>query len=308
MGSRPFQPPPVSKSCYVGPPVFSGAHPLVLLLFALVLTPLATAGHGQIAQRPSATRPTIAAPAKIERRVPFKGGERLSYDISWSSFITATAATATITVSEKKPAYGSLAYYIAAEGRPTPFVALFYPLYYKADTWLDVYTLLPLRASVYSQERDRRQNRVTLFDQARGEARFEVQSTTAGSPGPGLLFDSAQSTPAVTMQLPPRTHDPLSAIFALRASPMKAGTRTLIPMTFNGNVYQVQVTIDRRESLRTSVGTLPAWRMTPVVLENGRESASFRGMTLWISDDARRLPLRMQVELPTGRFELTLKE
>jgi hypothetical protein len=107
--------------------------------------------------------------------VPFRTGERLSYDISWSSFITATAATATVAVREKRPAYGSVAYYIVAEGQPTPFLAAFYSLYYKADTWLDAYTLLPLRASIFSQERARRESEVTLFDQARRRARFEAQ-------------------------------------------------------------------------------------------------------------------------------------
>jgi hypothetical protein len=280
----------------------------VLLAVALALAPLATAEHGQTAQRPSAGHPPIAAPAKTERRVPFRVGEQLSYNISWSSFVTATAATATVTVREKKPAYGSVAYYIVAEGRPTPVVAIFYSLYYKVDTWLDAYTLLPLRASEYSQERGLRQNKVTLFDQARGRARFEVQSTTTNPAGSGLPFDSAQGRQAGTVQLPPQTQDPLSAIFALRASPMKAGTRTLMPVTFNGSVYQVQVTIDGRESLETAVGRLQAWRITPVMLESGGEVASPRGMTLWISDDARRLPLKMQVELPAGRFDLTLKE
>jgi hypothetical protein len=87
---------------------------------------------------------------------------------------------------------------------------------------------------------------------------------------------------------------------------MKAGTRTLTPVTFNGSVYQVQVTIDGRESLETAVGRLRAWRITPVMLESGRQVASPRGMTLWISDDARRLPLKMEVELPAGKFDLTL--
>jgi hypothetical protein len=78
-------------------------------------------------------------------------------------------------------------------------------------------------------------------------------------------------------------------------------------MTLNGVVYQLQVTIDGRESLRTAVGTSPAWRMTPVLLERGTPVASPRAMTLWISDDARRLPLKMQVEMAAGTFVLTIR-
>ncbi len=265
----------------VGRPVASA-----LLVAALaMLVPLS-------AQRPATPRGSQPA-AKAERGVPFRAGEQLSYDISWSGFITATAATATISVREKRPAYGSTAYYIVAEGRPARLVAMFYQLYYKADTWLDAYTLLPLRASIFSQEGSRRgTNKITLFDRKHGTARFEVQEGTSSS--------------ARNLKLPPQAQDPLAAVFALRATAPVAGTRLLMPMTFNGNVYQVRLTVERRETIATPLGTQAAWRIVPVVLEDGKPAASPRGMVIWLSADARRLPLKMQVELAAGRFELTL--
>jgi hypothetical protein len=259
-------------------------HLLVVIALLAALVPLS-------ARRVAPPR-TSPAPVRAERSVPFHVGEQLSYAITWSSFISATAATATITVREKRAAFGSVAYYIVAEGEPTRIVAMFYSLYYKADAWLDAYTLLPLRASVYSQEGSRRENKVTQFDRAHGTVRYEVQ---AGS-----------SSNARNLKVPPQTQDALSAVYALRATPLKAGTRLLMPMTFNGNLYEVQMTVERRESLKTALGTLPAWRITPVMLEDGKPAASPRGMVVWISDDVRRLPLKMQVELPAGRFELTM--
>ena len=47
--------------------------------------------------------------------------------------------------------------------------------------------------------------------------------------------------------------------------------------------------------------------LTPVLLERGTPVASPRAMTLWISDDARRLPLKMQVEMAAGTFVLTIR-
>ena len=80
------------------------------------------------------------APPRSERAVPFKVGETLTYDVSWSSYLT--AGTAVTTVKEKKPSYNSTAYYIVAEGRPTPLLSKLYTLYYKVDTLIDSYTLL----------------------------------------------------------------------------------------------------------------------------------------------------------------------
>src|SRR4051794_29953429 len=119
------------------------------------------------AQRPAAPagprsqRPAPRA-ASVERPVPFKVGETLTYDVSWSALIT--AGTAVVGVKEKRPSHNSTAYYIVAEGRPTTLLSRLYPVYYKLDTLLDTFTLLPQRASLYSQEGTRRSVRTTIFD------------------------------------------------------------------------------------------------------------------------------------------------
>src|SRR3954447_2135571 len=61
---------------------------------------------------------TGAGPTRAERAVPFGVGETLDYDVGWSSYLT--AGTATLSVREKKPSYGSTAYYVVAEGGATP--------------------------------------------------------------------------------------------------------------------------------------------------------------------------------------------
>src|SRR5687768_18577771 len=101
---------------------------------------------------------------KREHPVPFKPGEVLEFAIGWSTFVT--AGTATVAVKEKKPSYGSTAYYIIAEGRPTSLVSKLYTLYYKADTLLDSYSLLPQRGSLYSEEGKRHRMKTTVFNQA----------------------------------------------------------------------------------------------------------------------------------------------
>ena len=79
----------------------------------------------------------VALAPPTGQAVPFKVGETLEYDVGWSSYLT--AGTATLAIREKKPSYGSVAYYAVAEGRATGLVAALYHVYYKADTLLDVY-------------------------------------------------------------------------------------------------------------------------------------------------------------------------
>src|SRR5262245_51569618 len=134
--------------------------------------------HGQRARSSSgrgASGPATGAPAqRSERQVPFKVGETLTYDISWSSYLT--AGTAVLTVKEKRASFNSTAYYIVAEGRPTPLVGKLYSLYYKIDTLLDSYTLLPQRGSVYEEEGRRHRFKVTEFDHANDHVFFDNQA------------------------------------------------------------------------------------------------------------------------------------
>ncbi len=229
-----------------------------------------------------------AGGAGAERAVPFRVGETLEYDVSWSNFLT--AGTGTLKVQEKKPSFGSTAYYISAEGRTTPLLSKLYPLYYKADTLLDVFTLLPQRGSMYSEERQRRRLAITRLDQSARKAEYEVQTKT-----------NVKST----FDLPPYAQDILSAVYMMRVIPLKQGGQMTMPVADSGAVYSVRITVGAREQIKCGVGTLPAWKITPVITDvKGRQVGT--GLALWVSDDARRLPVKLEAGLAVGRFVLTL--
>ncbi|MBE3134105.1 MAG: DUF3108 domain-containing protein [Acidobacteria bacterium] len=222
--------------------------------------------------------------------MPFRVGETLEYDVSWSTYLT--AGTATLKVQQKKPSFGSTAYYIFAEGRPTPLVSKLYSLYYKADTLLDVFTLLPQRGSVYSEENGHRRMKITRFDQAARKAEYEIQTATVVKTG---------------FALAPYTQDVLSAIYVLRAIPLREGGRLSMPVADNGAAYSIRVTVGAREPVRTGIGTVPAWKIVPVITDGqGRQIG--RGLAVWISDDVRRLPVKLEAEIAVGRFVLVLRE
>jgi hypothetical protein len=267
-----------------------------LIAFALAIAALAPrALHAQRPRRPSAAAPRqpsapVTPARRAERPVPFKIGETLMYDVSWSSYLT--AGTAVTTVKEKKASFDSSAYYIVAEGRPTPIVGKLYSLYYKMDTLLDSYTLLPQRGSVYSEEGSKHRFKVTKFDHAAHKVFFEYQSA-------GTATDN--------FTVPPYVQDALSAIYVLRSVPLKAGDRMTMPVTDNGSNYKVQVDVGPSERLKTPFAEANAWKLRLGIF-GGDGKPQGRNITMWISDDARRLPMKLQAELSIGSFNLNLRE
>ena len=222
--------------------------------------------------------------------MPFRAGETLAFDVSWSQYLT--AGTATITVREKRPSFDSTAYYIVAEGRPTALLSRLYTLYYKADTLLDAFTLLPQRGSVYSEEGSRKRMKATRFDQAARRGAYEIKTATVVTK---------------ELALPPFTQDPLSAIYVMRALPLKLDSTRTMPVADNGTIYHVQMQVIAQEALTTPLGRLTAWKIVLTILDE-KSTPTGQTMGLWISDDARKLPVKLEANLSVGDFRITLKE
>lgn len=242
------------------------------------------------AAAPPPPRAASPAPPRVERPAPFAVGETLTYNVSWSTYLT--AGSVVTTVKEKRPSYNSTAYYIVAEARPTTLLSRLYSLYYKVDTLLDVFTLLPQRGSIYSEEGKRHRYRVTRFDRATSKVFFEFTTDHT------VKADFATS---------PTTQDALSAIYALRAAPLKAGERVTLPISDNGGNLSAQFETGALERMKTRLGELNAWRVK-LSLVDARNQPVGRNTAIWISDDQRRLPLKLQADLAVGSFVLLLRD
>ena len=100
---------------------------------------------------------------KAERpsECPFRAGEMLTYDVSYSTYVT--AGTVTMQVQAKRPSYNWLPIVSAKRGDAPPSSL---DAYDKLDVLMDVHTLLPQRR-LYSEEGQRHQMKVTHRQRAR---------------------------------------------------------------------------------------------------------------------------------------------
>ena len=260
-----------------------------LLGLAASLTALAIVvgdAAGISAQRAS-TRPATSLREAI---VPFKVGETLTYDVSWSSILV--AGTAVVSVKEKTPSANSTAYSIVAEGQPVPLVARLYSLHYRMDTLLDTYTLLPHRSSLYAQEGSDRRTATTKFDRPTRRVFFEEQSGT---------------TTKLDYPVPNEAQDGLSTLYAIRSKPFKAGDRLTLPVADSGTLYNIEVVVGAPESIKVPFGAASAWALKGTIKDLTGQPV-WNNVGVWISNDARRLPMKLQGDLPIGNVVLALHD
>jgi hypothetical protein len=232
----------------------------------------------------------VSAAVQADLPVPFKVGEVLTYDVSWSSYVT--AGTATLSVKERRPAGGGVfAYDFVAEGKPTSLLDKLYHVYYKAESLLGTRTFQPSVATMFSDERGRQKLRTTRF----------VSPTT-------IEVEPKAGAPKEKHTVPKLTLDPLSAIYVIRAVPVKAGQVISMPVVDNGDIYTVRWQVAGPENVTTPMGAISAWRLLPGLTDDKGRAVSKYKMTLWLSADTRRLPLKFQAGLPVGSFTLTLSK
>jgi hypothetical protein len=249
------------------------AHIAALALAAAVL-PLA-------AQTPPA--------ARAEAEVPFRVGEVLSYDVTFASLLP--VGTATSTVRGRLASTSSSAYDIAVEGRPLPAFASLYNMLYRMETQLDTVTLLPLRTTMYSEENNEKRLGVTTYDRPRFKASFE----------------STNPQVATELDIPPQAQDGLSAVYLVRTMTVRPGDNFSLSVVDGGHLYTVRVDIGQPETVTVPLGEIEALPAKVTITGNDATPA-LSNAAAWISNDRRRLPLRLQTDLAVGNITLLLRQ
>lgn len=103
------------------------------------------------------------------------------------------------------------------------------------------------------------------------------------------------------------THDLVSGIYKMRLLPLAVGKSFEISISDSGLVYKIPVKVSARERQKSVLGDVWCFRIEPDVFGLGRLIEKEGSMIIWITDDARRIPVRSQVNSQIGRVEIKLK-
>jgi len=134
------------------------------------------------------------------------------------------------------------------------------------------------------------------------------------------FFDQAKNTVLVkdyknktqkTISVTENVQDIVSTFYYLRNNPqigkMKVGESITIDMFFDDEVTKFKLKFLGKEDLKTEFGTVSTLMFRPLV-QSGRVFKEEESLTVWISDDANRIPLRIKASLAVGSLKADLEE
>ena len=224
-----------------------------------------------------------------EKSVAFKSGEWLRYKMSYSGFLR--AGTAILEVKEKD-LNGKKVFHTKGSGWTSGPVKWFFQVDDKYESYFDKDTVKPYVFKRKIDEGGYKKHRITSFNHVTKKAYtqdFTLQKDTS------VAFFNVQ--------------DMLSSFYYLRnrdVKNMKKGEEIAIDMFMDSQVYPFKLRFLGREVLKTKFGKVKTMIFRPLV-QSGRVFKAQESVTLWITDDANKIPIKMKADLSVGSLRAELE-
>jgi hypothetical protein len=214
---------------------------------------------------------------------PYAPGERTRYGIELMGM---RIGTATIEVGEQ----GERGVPIELEAHTTGVAGGVYSFRQELTSHIDPKTGLPTLFVIDQREHDWKHLDTTVYDREKGEA-------TLVERGKRVL---TKKTP-----IPPDVVDFVALVFQLRRMPLEPGDRRTFSVLSGVKLRDVVVEVMKRETVVTKAGRYVALKIRVPTGFTGKFSEK-KPTYLWLSDDARRIIVKLTTDFSFGSAEAEL--
>jgi hypothetical protein len=230
--------------------------------------------------------------------IPFAAGERATYAVQWlSGPLDVSAGTITLAVVTSDDADAGVnnltpSWVFEATAETAPWVSRFFEARdrFRTSATLD---LMPLMHQRFLREGRRVVDRVYAYDH---EAR-NVRSADRAA--------AARETTAMALPLAAHARDSLTALWYVRTLALEPGRTFEMPINEAGRNMKATIEVGAPESVEGPAGSQPAFRVKPTLGTRVQRRQAVDA-TIWISTDARRVPIAADITAGFGRVRLKL--
>ncbi|HHC79649.1 MAG TPA: DUF3108 domain-containing protein [Flavobacteriia bacterium] len=219
----------------------------------------------------------------------FKKGEWLKFRISYSNFLNAGNATMEVKETVNN---GNEVFHVVGKGKTTGVISWFFKVRDNYQSYFYKETLQPYRFIRKINEGGYTKDKEILFDHSSKKA---------------VVKDYKHNTQK-QYTINNNVQDMLSTLYFLRnqdLSKMKTGDEIKLTMFFDQTNYKFKLKILGREVIRTKFGKVATVKLRPIV-QSGRVFKEDESLTVWVSDDENKIPLRIKASLAVGSMRVDL--
>lgn len=227
----------------------------------------------------------VLSAQRSDNQRAFGVGERLVFDVNFG-FIT--AGYAEMIIPKLDTVMGNTTYQVQFNVRSTPTFDMFFEVRDRYETYLDTAGIYPWRFEQHIKEGKFKRDYSAYFDQKNHVAR-----TQDGE-----------------FSIPPYVHDIMSAFYYARTidyTGFKIGQRVKLTNFFKGKSNPLEIKYLGTQKIDVDAGTFNCIIVEPMVKEGGLFKSEGR-ILIWMSNDERRIPVKVNTKVIIGSIDAELKE
>jgi hypothetical protein len=213
--------------------------------------------------------------------LPFKVGEQLNYQVFVPS-IQSSVGMASFQLKARSKYFDHDGFQFTVSAQTTNALQRLFVANDTMSSYVDPKTLLPFRTELNFNEGRHRLNSKLTINQDYGTA-----TTESGN----------------KIEIPVGTHDYLSFFYVLRTLNLTPPRRSALSILVNNQPKTIFITALKRESLQIGTQAVMAIQFSLTTDDADADKYQLRG---WISDDKRRLPLRLTAVTEIGAIRADL--
>ena len=221
----------------------------------------------------------------------FKAGEWFKFKMSYSGFFK--AGNATLQVNETNIG-GKPVYHVIGKGWTTGAIKWFFKVEDRYDCYFDKSKIIPYKLIRKIDEGGHPKDLEIKFDQTKHEA---------------FITDKKHKTEK-TVSVAPNVQDMVSTFYYLRnhmdIDNLKPGDEVKLDMFFDEESYGFKLKFLGTEVIKTEFGKVNALIFRPYGMA-GRVFKEEESLTLWVSNDKNKIPLRIKADLAVGSLRADLE-
>ncbi|GAA4235210.1 DUF3108 domain-containing protein [Postechiella marina] len=221
----------------------------------------------------------------------FQEGEWFKFKMSYSNWLK--AGNATLQVKEES-LNNKEVYHVVGKGWTTGMIKWFFKVKDRYETYFDKQTIVPYRFVRNIDEGGHTKDIVIDFDQQKQKA----------------YVNNIKHKKKMVIDTKPNIQDMVSTFYYLRnnlkTEILKVGDEVKIDMFFDEENYGFKLQYLGEEVLNTDFGKVESLKFRPYVMA-GRVFKEEESLTLWVSKDKNKLPLRIKADLAVGSLRADLE-
>lgn len=267
----------------IGPRNEVRGHVLKAWITAGILGCWIALGAGFAAAEPAGDGAAAPVPAgDLLSHIPFAPGEELNFAVRYG---VVRAGDAKLAVEGLEMVNGEPAYRLASTARSSRFFSTFFEVKDRVESVWSVQRRVPLRFEKHIHEGSYKRNEVVRFDHEAGTAVY---------------------ADGKVKEIPPGAQDVLSAFYYVRTQNLTPGDSLEVPNHSDGKNYPLVVRVLRRETITVPAGTFTCVVVEPMLKTAGLFKQEGR-LTIWLTDDARKMPVLMKSKVTVGSIVAELE-